>query len=37
MSPDESARSRGQTAFTTSVRYEWMLWNQAWTQQEWPV
>ena len=34
---DESAREGARTAFTTSVRYEWMFWNQAWTQQEWPV
>jgi len=34
---DESARERARTAFTTSVRYEWMFWQQAWSQQEWPV
>mgnify|MGYP006290781829 FL=1 len=34
---DEAARRRAKTAFTTSVRYEWMFWDQAWTQQEWPV
>ena len=34
---DKPARTRAKTAFTTSVRYEWMFWNQAWTQQEWPV
>ena len=34
---DEPARTQARTAFTTSVRYEWMFWNQAWTQQEWPV
>jgi thiaminase/transcriptional activator TenA len=34
---DASARRRAKTAFTTSVRYEWMFWEQAWTQQEWPV
>ncbi len=31
------ARERARTAFTTSVRYEWMFWEQAWTRQEWPV
>jgi thiaminase/transcriptional activator TenA len=34
---DEPARRRARTAFTASVRYEWMFWNQAWEQQEWPV
>jgi Putative transcription activator len=34
---DDAARERAKTAFTTSVRYEWMFWDQAWTQQEWPV
>jgi len=34
---DAAARERARTAFTTSVRYEWMFWDQAWTQQEWPV
>lgn len=34
---DKSARERAKTAFTTSVRYEWMFWDQAWTQQEWAV
>ena len=34
---DEDTRERATTAFTTSVRYEWMFWEQAWTQQEWPV
>ena len=32
-----SARARARTAFTTSVRYEWMFWQQAWEKQEWPV
>ncbi|MFO8099753.1 MAG: thiaminase II [Salinibacter sp.] len=34
---DADARERAKTAFTTSVRYEWMFWDQAWTQQAWPV
>ena len=34
---DEAARQRARTAFATSVRYEWMFWQQAWSQQEWPV
>lgn len=34
---DEAARERATTAFQTSIRYEWMFWDQAWTQQEWPV
>jgi len=34
---DNEARNRAKTAFATSVRYEWMFWQQAWTQQEWPV
>ena len=34
---DEAARERAQEAFLTSVRYEWMFWEQAWTQQTWPV
>lgn len=34
---DASARDRAQRAFRASIRYEWMFWEQAWTQQEWPV
>lgn len=34
---DEAARERAREAFTTSTRYEWMFWQQAWTQQSWPV
>lgn len=34
---DEAARRRAVEAFVTSVRYEWMFWEQAWTMQEWPV
>ena len=34
---DADARDRAKTAFLTSIRYEWMFWEQAWTMQEWPV
>jgi thiaminase/transcriptional activator TenA len=34
---DESARERAKEAFVTSARYEWMFWQQAWEQQDWPV
>ena len=34
---DQSARDRAKRAFRASIRYEWMFWEQAWTQQEWPV
>jgi thiaminase/transcriptional activator TenA len=34
---DAAARDRALEAFYTSTRYEWMFWEQAWTQQEWPV
>lgn len=34
---DEAARERAAEAFKTSARYEWMFWEQAWTQQAWPV
>ena len=34
---DAEARNRAREAFTLSVRYEWMFWEQAWTTQEWPV
>jgi thiaminase/transcriptional activator TenA len=30
-------RERAVRAFTTSVKYEWKFWEQAWTRQEWPV
>ena len=33
----EDARERALEAFRTSARYEWMFWEQAWTQEEWPV
>jgi thiaminase/transcriptional activator TenA len=33
--PAEQARA--EAAFVASVRYEWMFWEQAWTQQRWPV
>jgi thiaminase/transcriptional activator TenA len=33
----EGVREQALEAFRTSVRYEWMFWQQAWTQQEWPV
>jgi hypothetical protein len=34
---DADARTRAVTAFVTSVRYEWMFWQQAWEGQRWPV
>ncbi|HEV2149229.1 MAG TPA: thiaminase II [Longimicrobiaceae bacterium] len=34
---DDAGRARAREAFRTSVRYEWMFWQQAWEQQEWPV
>jgi thiaminase/transcriptional activator TenA len=34
---DEAARERALEAFRVSTRYEWMFWEQAWTQQDWPV
>ncbi|BBM70785.1 thiaminase II [Rhodothermus marinus] len=34
---DGAARARAKEAFRTSVRYEWMFWQQAWEQQRWPV
>lgn len=34
---DQPARDRAVEAFQTSVRYEWMFWQQAWEQQEWPI
>ena len=33
----DAARERAKDAFVTSARYEWMFWQQAWEQQEWPV
>ncbi len=30
-------RERAREAFALSTRYEWMFWQQAWTQQTWPV
>ncbi|WP_103029256.1 TenA family protein [Salinibacter altiplanensis] len=33
----EDACGRAMEAFRTSVRYEWMFWDQAWTRQAWPV
>jgi thiaminase/transcriptional activator TenA len=39
---DEAAASpttltRAQEAFLTSTRYEWLFWEQAWTNQQWPL
>ena len=34
---DEAARARAAGAFALSARYEWMFWQQAWEEQEWPV
>lgn len=34
---DTAARQRAAEAFRTSLQYEWMFWEQAWQQQEWPV
>lgn len=34
---DEAARTRAREAFVVSARYEYMFWDQAWTQQSWPV
>ena len=31
-----AARERAKAAFTTSARYEWMFWQQAWEGQRWP-
>ncbi|MEO1210614.1 MAG: thiaminase II [Cyanobacteria bacterium J06638_20] len=33
----EQTHQRAQQAFLSSVRYEWMFWEQAWTLQAWPV
>lgn len=34
---DDGARARAKDAFVASARYEWMFWEQAWTEQRWPV
>jgi thiaminase/transcriptional activator TenA len=34
---DAAARERARTAFATSVRYEFLFWDQAWERQAWPV
>lgn len=34
---DADARARAVEAFATSARYEYLFWQQAWTQQGWPV
>lgn len=34
---DEVTRTRAVESFRTSIRYEWMFWQQAWEEQEWPV
>lgn len=34
---DETRRERALEAFRTSARYEYMFWEQAWAQQDWPV
>ncbi len=34
---DKPARERAMRAFVASARYEWMFWEQAWTEQTWPV
>lgn len=34
---DEAARGKAKEAFLRSIQYEWMFWQQAWEQQEWPV
>ncbi|MDT0631553.1 hypothetical protein RQM47_11100 [Rubrivirga sp. S365] len=30
-------RDRAVMVFVASARYEWTFWDQAWTQQTWPV
>jgi thiaminase/transcriptional activator TenA len=35
--PSQAERARALDAFTTSARYEWMFWEQAWTLQPWPA
>ena len=32
---DDASRERAKVAFVTSARYEWMFWEQAWTEQRW--
>ncbi len=34
---DEPTRQRAINSFKVSVRYEWMFWQQAWEQQNWPI
>ncbi len=34
---DEASRERARQAFVLSARYEYMFWDQAWTEQEWPT
>ena len=34
---DARAQARAKEAFVTSVRYEWMFWQQAWERQQWPA
>ncbi len=34
---DSSALDRALEAFCVSTRYEWMFWEQAWREQQWPV
>lgn len=36
-SMDAATRERAIEAFLVSARYEWMFWDQAWTQQKWAV
>lgn len=33
----EPVRNRALSVFRTSIRYEWMFWEQAWERQEWPI
>jgi len=34
---DGDVIDRAVEAFRASVRYEWMFWEQSWTQQQWPI
>lgn len=34
---DEATRTRMLEAFTRSTEYEWLFWNSAWIQEEWPT
>jgi len=34
---DEASRERARHSFVLSARYEYMFWNQAWTEQKWPT